>query len=163
MKKKNKKILITTVQVLLCILIAQSAGIIGSAFTFSSIDSWYATLIKPSFNPPGYLFGPVWTFLYTLMGLSLFLLWKNKKKNKCLIIFFFVQLFFNALWSILFFGLQNPFLALIDILMLLSFIITIIIIAFKQKQKAVAYLFLPYLLWVSFATVLNWTLWMLNK
>jgi len=163
MKKNTKKGFITTIQILLAILIAQSAGMIGSIFTVSSIDSWYKTLIKPSFNPPGYLFGPVWTLLYTFMGLSLFILWKNKKKNKCLLIFFFVQLFFNAVWSILFFGIHNPFLALIDICILLAFIIAILLISYKQKIKSVFYLFIPYLLWVSFAAVLNWNIWMLNK
>ena len=152
------------IQLIISILICQSAGLIGSFFTTPAIPSWYATLQKPSFNPPSWIFGPVWLTLYTLMGIALFLVWQKRGEHrlaKPAIILFLVHLVLNAIWSILFFGLQNPLLALIDIIILWLMIITLTY-QFWQIRKSAAYLLLPYLLWVSFAAVLNFAIWRLN-
>ncbi|MBW2996610.1 tryptophan-rich sensory protein [Candidatus Woesearchaeota archaeon] len=149
-------------KLLISILIPFIASAIGSLFTASSVSTWYADLVKPSFNPPGWIFGPVWTLLYLLMGIALYLVWVEKAKDKETAYWLFgVQLFFNALWSVLFFGLRNPLLAFIEIIILwISILITIIY--FCRINKASAYLMIPYILWVSFAAVLNFSLMILN-
>lgn len=101
---------------LFCIFISQMAGVIGSAFTASSVTTWYTTLQKPSFNPPNWVFGPVWITLYTLMGISLYLVWVRGKKSEWQVKVFFVQLVINALWSIIFFGLHDLALALVALI-----------------------------------------------
>jgi len=132
---------------------------VGSIFTTPAIPGWYATLQKPSFSPPNFLFAPVWTTLYILMGISLALI--LNKKNKTAIIFFVVQLVLNSLWSILFFGLKSPKLAFVEIIFLwLAILITIL--KFFKISKLAGWLFVPYLLWVSFASVLNLTIVKLN-
>jgi tryptophan-rich sensory protein len=154
------------------IVVSQCAGLIGSLFTFSAIPNWYATIVKPSFNPPSWIFGPVWTTLYVLMGISAFLIWKkldhkilpnlNGKKIKIALIIFGVQLFLNALWSIIFFGLHQPGFAFVEMILLwLAIILTMI--SFAKISKPAMYLLIPYILWVSFAGFLNFTLWQLNK
>lgn len=146
------------------ILISQLAGIIGSLTTMPAITGWYANLNKPFFNPPNWIFGPVWITLYTLMGISLYLVWiKNgkKKKHSNIIAFFLTHLVFNSLWSIVFFGLKNTSLALIIILILWTMIFTLIK-KFKEINKSSAYLLFPYLAWVTFATLLNFAIWQLN-
>lgn len=152
-------------QVLLSVLLCQTAGVIGSTFTFSSIPNWYMYLNKASFNPPNWVFGPVWLTLYTLMGIAAYLVWKKRKTNKkakfALNIFIF-QLIFNLLWSIVFFGAHQIFFGLIIIIILwLSILITIV--KFWQVSKAAALLLLPYLLWVSIATSLNYFVFILNR
>jgi len=125
---------------------------------------WFNTLAKPAFNPPGYLFGPVWTALYILMGVSMFLIWNSPKtelRKKALIIFA-VQLFFNFWWSILFFSLHTILLSVIDIV-LMWFLIIFMITLFKKIKPVAAYLQIPYLLWVTFATVLNISIYFLNR
>lgn len=145
------------------ILVSNLAGFIGGIFTQQSVTTWYLTLQKPSFNPPSWVFGPVWTLLYTLMGIAAFLVYKKGyKKAKTALSLFFMQLFFNALWSFLFFGLKNPLLAFVEIIILWSLILVTIYYFYKVEKKA-AYLMLPYLLWVSFAAVLNFSLYILNK
>jgi tryptophan-rich sensory protein len=146
-------------KLIISILICQLAGVIGSIFTASSISTWYSTLNKVSFNPPGWLFSPVWITLFLLMGISLYLVWI--KKAKTAMIFFGIQLILNVLWSILFFGLKNPLLALIEIFILLIFIL-LTIIKFYKISKITAYLLIPYILWVSFAIVLNFGIVLLN-
>lgn len=141
------------------IIICQLIGIIGSFFTISSVSTWYLTLNKPSFNPPGWIFGSVWTILYLLMGISLYLIWN--KKSKTAIIFFVIQLFLNLSWSILFFGLKSPLLAFIEIILLWLAILLTIIITYKISKPA-AYLLIPYILWVSFAIILNLFIVILN-
>jgi len=132
---------------------------VGSIFTTPAIPGWYATLQKPSFSPPNFLFAPVWTTLYILMGISLALI--LNKKNKTAIIFFVVQLVLNSLWSILFFGLKSPKLAFVEIIFLwLAILITIL--KFFKISKLAGWLFVPYLLWVSFASFLNLTIVKLN-
>jgi tryptophan-rich sensory protein len=157
MKTKFTKLLIS-------IVVSHLAGIIGSVFTFNSIENWYQFLNKPSFSPPNWLFGPVWLTLYTLMGIALFLIWQKglkNKQNKKAFELFLLHLVFNASWSIVFFGLQEPGWAFLNILILLAFIL-VLIFKFWKINKAASILLWPYLLWVSFATVLNYSIWMLN-
>lgn len=147
------------VKLVLFILLCESAGVIGSFFTFQTVSIWYPTLIKPFFNPPSFIFGPVWTILYLLMGISLSLVWGKKKTN---LKWFWKQLFLNVLWSIAFFGLKNPILGLLVILLLaVSIILTIK--AFSRVNKTAAYLLYPYIAWVSFATILNLSIVALNR
>lgn len=142
-------------------MICQSAGIIGAVFTVSSIQNWYNFLNKPAFSPPNWLFGPVWIILYFLMGISLYWIWIKKSAGNALKIFAF-HLALNASWSLVFFGLRNIFLALINIV-ILWILILIVIIKFYRVDKKAGLILIPYLLWVSFATVLNYNLWLLNK
>jgi len=125
---------------------------------------WFSILAKPSFNPPSYLFGPVWTVLYILMGVSMFLIWNTPKtelRQKALAVFG-IQLFFNFWWSILFFSFHTIFLSVIDIL-IMWFLIIYMITLFKKIKPFAAYLQIPYLFWVTFATVLNISIWYLNR
>jgi translocator protein len=148
----------------LIIIICELAGIIGTFFTIPAIPTWYAALNKPFFNPPSWVFGPVWIMLYALMGISFFIIWKkglNKKENKIAVSLFSAQLVLNALWSIIFFGLQNILFALIEIIMLWIFLV-ITIIKFYKIDKRAAYLLVPYVLWVSFATILTFFIFILN-
>ena len=146
-------------KLLLSILLAQSAGFIGTFFTISAIPAWYAFLNKPTFSPPNWLFGPVWTILYTLIGISLYRIWiKNKKGSLNL---FILHLILNAAWSPIFFGLKNLGLAFLVILMM-DVSLVIIIKRFIKLDKLAGYLLIPYLLWISFATVLNFSIWKLN-
>ncbi|MGM5488579.1 MAG: TspO/MBR family protein [Nanobdellota archaeon] len=143
------------------LIICQLAGIIGSVFTVSSVSTWYVTLAKPVFNPPGWVFGPVWTVLYLLMGISLYLVWNNKNRTTKALVIFAVQLVLNSLWSILFFGLQSPLIAFIEIIVLWVAIVASIV-QFYRISRPAAYLLIPYLLWVSFAAVLNLSIVLLN-
>ncbi len=137
-------------------------GFVGSYFTLTSINTWYQALNKPFFNPPNFLFGPVWTILYILMGISLYLILISKSKKKDLAVkVFFVQLFLNLLWSFIFFGFQNPFLALLEIIAL-WFAIFVTIRLFLPISKTAGYLLIPYILWVSFALILNLSIVLLN-
>lgn len=143
---------------ILSILLCEGAGLIGSIFTFSSVTSWYPALVKPFFNPPSWVFGPVWTTLYLLMGISLYLVWGTKKKN---LNWFWAQLVLNALWSIVFFGLKSPGLGF-AVIILLWISIFQTIKAFRKINKTSAYLLWPYLAWVSFALLLNLSIVVLN-
>lgn len=139
-------------------------GILSTPFTISAIPTWYATLNKPFFSPPNWIFAPVWTTLYFLMGVSVFLIWQKgiqKEKVKRGFNYFLFQLFFNFLWSLLFFGLHSKLLGLFDIVLLLIFLI-LTILSFYKLSKIAAYLLVPYFLWVSFATILNISLILLN-
>jgi len=150
------------VKLLMFILVSELAGIIGSFFTRQSVTTWYATLEKPFFNPPGWVFGPAWTTLYLLMGIAAFLVYrKGYKRSKTALKFFFIQLFFNMIWSLLFFGLKNPLLAFIDIVILWCLIL-ITTYYFYKADKTAAYLMIPYILWVSFASILNFSIYVLN-
>ncbi len=151
-------------KLIISVLFCLSAGFIGSAFTTPSIPTWYAVLNKPSFNPPNWLFAPVWTTLFILMGIAVFLIWQKGLKKKgvknALIIFLF-QLVFNTLWSFLFFKFHSPFWALIDIAVL-WILILLSLIKFWKINKAAGILLIPYLLWVSFASILNYVIYKLN-
>ncbi len=146
-------------KLIVSIIICEAAGIVGSIFTINSVNTWYTTLNKPFFNPPSWLFGPVWTVLYLLMGISLYLVWGNKKVN---LKWFWTQLILNSLWSIIFFGLKNPAIAFIEIVFL-WYAIFRTIKSFEKVNKIAAYLLYPYILWVSFASVLNLAIVILNK
>ena len=149
-------------KLIISLFICQLAGIIGSIFTSPSIPVWYASLAKPTFTPPSWLFAPAWITLYFLMGLSLYLVWtKGLQKNKIPVYVFGFQLALNSLWSILFFGLQNPAAAFIEIIILWFAILASIILFYKVDKRA-AYLLVPYIAWVTFASLLNYSIWMLN-
>lgn len=146
------------------IIISQLAGIIGSVATSPLIPTWYAQLEKPFFNPPNWLFGPVWITLYTLMGISLYLIWSKgykKKKIKPMVNLFLIHLVFNSLWSIVFFGFKNLGLAF-AIIIYLWIMIACLIKNFWKVNKWASYLLVPYLAWVSFASLLNFAIWQLN-
>lgn len=140
------------------------AAAIGSYFTMPAVATWYQDITKPWFSPPNWLFGPVWTALFFLMGLALFFVWTNVKKDRernVAVALFMMQLILNAFWSVFFFGLGNFLAAFVEIIILWVFI-ALTIIAFKRVSKRAAWLLLPYLLWVSFATILNFSIYLLN-
>lgn len=144
------------------ILISQAAGILGSFATVPNIESWYDFLIKPALNPPSWVFGPVWTTLYTLMGIASYLVWKSKGENyRRALALFFTHLFVNTAWSIVFFGEQNIGLAL-GIIVLLDIMLLEVIRRFYKASKTAGIILIPYLLWVLFATYLNASIFFLN-
>lgn len=146
------------------ILIANVVGVLGTVFTSPAIPLWYEGLIKPSFSPPNWVFGPVWILLYTLMGIAAYLIWKMKwsgsKRRKALGAYA-IQLVLNGLWTPLFFGLQEPAWALIAIVALHAMIVVTMIL-FAKIRKDAMWLMMPYLLWVSFAVILNGAIVFLN-
>jgi translocator protein len=160
----EKKVISTFWKLVIAVLICETVGIVSGFLSQGSMTTWFASLQKPSWNPPAYLFGPVWTILYLLMGISLWLVWKSgapeAKKTRAMSVFG-IQLFFNFCWSILFFKFQSPALALIDIV-LLGLTILITISYFARISRLAAWLLFPYILWVYFATVLNYTIWTTN-
>jgi len=146
--------------IVLCVLL----GSIGALVTETGPGSWYQSLEKPFFSPPNWLFAPMWTSLFILMGISLFLVWNTGLQHRDVQIaigVFGIQFFFNLIWSFLFFGLQSPILGLLDIVLLWFMIIGTIIVFYPVKKKA-AYLLVPYLIWVSCATILNYSIYILN-
>ncbi len=174
-----------SIKFLISILICEFAGIIGSFFTVSQINTWYSTINKPTFNPPNWIFGPVWTTLFVLMGISLYLVWEkkweakdkiqpkkawNKLSQKFLsgswqkaniILIFYTQLVLNILWSVVFFGAHSLNGAFF-VLLMLWFSILFTIVNFYRVSKVAAVLLIPYILWVSFAGILNYFLWLIN-
>lgn len=154
-----------TKKLIVSLIIPQVAGLIGSVFTTSSVNGWYSTIIRPDIAPPNWIFGPVWTTLFVLMGIALYLVWKKeetqKKKVRVALHLFATQLILNTLWSIIFFWLQSPGWAFVEIILLwLSIILTIL--AFAPISRKAAWLLIPYLAWVSFASYLNLQIWLLN-
>ncbi|HEX5414649.1 MAG TPA: TspO/MBR family protein [Chloroflexota bacterium] len=146
------------------IAVAAAAGI-GGAATQSSLDTWYARLRKPKLNPPKWVFGPVWTTLYAFMAIAAWLDWRagrNRHQGRRALRLFGIQLFFNTLWSILFFGRRAPGLALLDIAALWTSIVAWLSASLRVNRWT-ALLILPYLAWVSFASYLNWGIWRLNR
>jgi len=143
--------------------IPQLAGLAGSFFTAPAIQNWYVNLQRPSFSPPNWLFGPVWITLYLMMGVSIYLIWNKLDEQNARGVFwlFWIHLFFNATWSMIFFGLHNPMLAFINIAIIWIFII-VLIFKFWKINKWASYLLVPYFFWVSFASVLNYFIWYLN-
>jgi translocator protein len=140
-------------------------GIVGSIFTAPAIPAWYAGLVKPAFNPPNWVFGPVWTLLYVLMGVALFLVIKGgftDRRVKAAAGVFIVQLILNGLWSYVFFGLHAPGWALAEITALWASIVLCLIL-FYRISAAAGGLLIPYLGWVTFAAVLNGSIWVLNR
>lgn len=167
------------------IIICESAGIVGSYFTVTQINGWFRNLNKPFFNPPNWIFGPVWTILFILMGISLYLVWssgwqpKKEKKSKGvwnkfsekllygswqkinIILIFSTQLILNVLWSVIFFGFHSLSGAFF-VLIMLWFAILFTIINFYRVSKVAALLLIPYILWVTFAGILNFSIWIIN-
>jgi len=149
---------------LVFVIIAQLAGIIGSMFTSGSVDTWYKEISRPPFTPPSWLFAPVWISLYLLMGISAYLVWRKgteKKEVKIALAIFFAQLVLNSIWSLLFFGLHLIFISFIEILVL-WFVILFMIIKFYPISKTASLIQIPYILWVSFASILNFSFAVLN-
>ncbi len=152
------------IKIVLALLACLFIGFMAAFATQSGITEWYPTLIKPSFNPPNWIFGPVWGFLYVLMGISAGIVWNKgfyHKWVKTALYHFAFQLLLNGAWSLLFFGLKEPFWALIDIVLLFIFLI-LTIKWFKIVSNTAAYLLVPYAVWVLFAAVLNFEIWRLN-
>ena len=176
------------IQLIIAIAIAELAGIIGSFFTVGAIDTWYAGIVKPAWNPPSWVFGPVWVVLYAMMGVAVWLMWREmdslgsdnagqiprqarndraghgaeRRTIKGALAIFGVQLVLNALWSTIFFGLHSPMWAFVEIVLLWVAIVGTIGV-FWRISKPAALLLVPYVLWVSFAGYLNYTIWNLNK
>ncbi len=152
-------------KLLISIIGSELVGLAATPFTLSAIQDWYQTLQKPVFSPSNSMFGPVWTILYFLMGVSAFLIWQKGLKNKKVkqaLIYFLIQLFFNFLWSVLFFGLRSPILGLVDILSLWVFIV-FTMAKFQKISQPAFYLLIPYIFWVSFAAILNFSVVVLNR
>jgi len=151
--------------ILVSIVVCELAGIIGSVFTTPSIPGWYAALTKPPFNPPSWVFAPVWTILYAMMGLAAWLVYEKGFKKpdvKKALAVFAAQLLLNTLWSIVFFGAHMIFAGVVVIVLLWAMILWTILL-FHRISRASAYLLIPYILWVSFATVLTVSLYVLNR
>lgn len=146
------------------IAVSELAGVVGALSTTPSIGTWYATLVRPSFSPPNWVFAPVWATLFALMGIAAFLVWQKGIRRhdvKLALGIFAVQLVLNTLWSVIFFGLHAPGFAFAEILLLWAAILATII-AFARVSWPAAWLLAPYILWVSFAGYLNYCIWLLN-
>jgi tryptophan-rich sensory protein len=146
--------------ILFCIIV----GSIGSLVTITGPGSWYASLQKPFFAPPNWVFAPVWITLFVLMGIALYLVWQSgteKRDVRIALGIFCVQFFFNVIWSFLFFGLQSPLLGFIDILVLWVMIV-VTLWAFYRVKKSAAYLLIPYIAWVTLASALNGAIYFMN-
>lgn len=151
-------------KIILCIIVCELVGASGAIFTTPAVNGWYATIEKPSFSPPNWIFAPVWGFLFFLMGISLYLILEKDLKDKMVksaILIFVGQFMLNVAWSFLFFGLKKPFSAFMEILVLWAAIV-LTIIQFNKIDRKAAVLLTPYLLWVSFAAILNLSVWILN-
>jgi len=153
------------IKLIMAVGVSALAGVVGAMFTTPAIPTWYATLTMPLLTPPNWVFGPVWTTLYVLMGIALWLVWKDKaaapEARRRALMLFFLQLALNVLWSYFFFGLQNPGLAAAEII-LLWLSIRATMISFGNISHPAQLLLVPYMLWVSFATYLTIAIWLLN-
>ncbi len=151
-------------KLIISVAIPLIVGGVSGFFTATGVESWYQTINKPSWNPPNWVFAPVWTTLYIMMGVALFLVWKSDSSEilkRTAITLFTIQLFLNFLWSFIFFGQQEIGWALVEIIAMWLFIL-LTIFAFANVSKLAAWLLVPYISWVSFATILNYTIWKLN-
>lgn len=147
------------------IALCEGVGLVAGALTAEGVRGWYAGIEKPSFTPPGWIFGPVWTILYLMMGTALYLVWRRWDGSPAVrtaLAVFGVQLLLNGLWSLLFFGMRNPLAGLIEIVALWAAILATIALFWRISRPAGA-LLMPYALWVTFAAVLNWSLYRLNR
>ncbi len=155
-----------TLRIATVIITCLAVGYFSSIVTRDNIPTWYALLNKPVFNPPNWVFAPVWTLLYILMGYAAGRIWNKIDTDEATVkrgfVFFLLQLALNALWSFLFFGLHNPMLAFFEVLLLWAMIFETYS-QFKKVDKVAAYLLLPYLAWVSYATILTGSIWYLNR
>ena len=155
----------STTKLIGSVLLCEAAGGIGSIFTRDSVEDWYPKLEKPSFTPPGWIFGPVWTLLFALMGISLYVVSQQREEGgapRTSHVLFGIQLVLNVLWSYLFFGRRSPGWALVEIVFLWA-AIAATTGAFWRVSRTAALLLLPYLLWTSFAALLNYEIWCLNR
>jgi benzodiazapine receptor len=145
------------------VLICFAAAGLGGLVTASNIPNWYAGIAKPTWNPPNWIFGPVWSCLYLMMAVSAWLVWRQAglARAKLPLALFAIQLALNSLWSVLFFGLHSPGMAAVEIVILWLAIVATMV-AFFRCSKIAGWLLVPYLAWVSFAAVLNFTIWRLN-
>lgn len=153
------------IAIIIAIAIPVTVGALSGFFTTSEITSWYAGINKPSFNPPNWIFGPVWTLLYVLMGIASYLVWKKGTDSlevKTALLLYGQQLFFNFWWSFIFFYLHEPGWAFAEIIFL-WLLILVTIFRFSKVSKTAAWLLVPYISWVSFAAILNYAIWQLNK
>lgn len=152
-------------KLLISILLCQGAGFVGSFANRTSVDTWYSTIKKPGFNPPNWIFGPVWIVLFVMMAVALYLVWISGtgtgNKNLAITVFM-VQLGLNILWSYLFFYFKSPGWGVVEIIVLWIFIL-ITILLFLPVSRWAGYLMIPYFLWVTFASVLNFSIWHLNR
>ncbi len=149
---------------ILCLALPLAIGGLGGFLTFQSVKTWYVTLHKPTFNPPNWIFGPVWTTLYILMGIASFLVWQKRKESsmyKSAVAIYLIQLVLNLMWSYLFFYKHQIGWALAEIVLLLTMIVVNAVVYYKINKTA-AWLYLPYILWVSFATYLTYSIFTLN-
>lgn len=162
----EQKQLSRTFKIIIMIVTCVVIGAIAGLLTQEGVDTWYKTVEKPSFNPPNEIFAPVWTTLYVLMGIAAGLVWHEIERQTETVrkglTFFAIQLGLNALWSFLFFGLHNPFIALLEMI-LLWLMIYETFVQFNKVNKIAGYLIIPYLLWVTFAMALNASIWWLNR
>ena len=152
-------------KLIISLVLCQLAGVLGSVLTGPSISTWYATLKKPSFAPPNWLFGPVWITLFVLMGIALYLVWRQgvaSPEVRIGLLIFVIQLLLNIAWSAAFFALRSPLGGLV-VIGLLWVAILLTIISFSRVSTAAGLLLAPYILWVSFAALLNASLWALNR
>jgi benzodiazapine receptor len=153
-------------RIAIVVIICLAVGYLSGMVTRASITTWYPTLVKPGFNPPNWIFAPVWTSLYVMMGVAAGLIWNQITTQKAAVTkalqFFTIQLVLNALWSYLFFGLHNLMLATIEVVLLWLMIFETYS-QFAKINKTASYLMLPYLAWVSFASVLTASIWWLNR
>lgn len=152
-----------TQKLIISIISTVGLGSLGGLFTIAEIPTWYAGLNKPSFNPPNWIFGPMWTTLYFLMGISFYLIWKHSisLERSLAIRLFIIQFILNFCWSILFFSLHLIGWAFAEIITMWVFIL-LTILQFRKLSPTAAALLIPYLLWVSFASILNGSIWQLN-
>ena len=151
-------------KLIISLLIPLVTGFVSGFFTSGGVKGWYATANKPSFNPPAWIFAPVWTLLYILMGIALYLVWKSnppKQLKKTAIVLFAVQLALNFCWSFIFFYFQQTGWAFVEIIAM-WLMIQLTIIYFGKISRTAAWLLIPYLAWVSFAALLNYSIWQLN-
>ncbi len=153
------------IKLILAVAVPLAVGGLSGFATAGGVDTWYPTLAKPSFNPPAWVFGPTWTVLYILMGVALFLVWRQGPSTpgvRLALTVFAVQLILNGLWSIIFFGMQSPGWAFAEIILLWLAIVATLW-SFWRRTPAAGWLLVPYLVWVSFAAVLNGSIWILNR
>ena len=152
------------IRLFICLLIPVVIGAVSGFFTSEGVQGWYKTLVKPSFNPPNWLFAPVWTTLYVMMGIACYLVWKSEKaepEKRQALTLYGIQLVLNFFWSIIFFYLEQPGWAFVEIIFLWIFIL-LTILSFRKISIAAAWLLVPYICWVSFASLLNFYIWKLN-
>ncbi|MFH1631334.1 MAG: TspO/MBR family protein [Candidatus Aenigmatarchaeota archaeon] len=163
-KNGKKKLRISPSKLLLSILLCIIIGSSAAVFMSSSIDNWYTTLAKPTWTPPNWVFAPVWLTLFALMGVSIYLIWQHGRRNENIttaFILFCVQFAANIMWSFFFFGMESPIIAFADIILLWLLIATTII-AFYRISKPASYIMIPYIVWVTIAAALNYSVILLN-